>query len=293
MNGFINLLKAPGITSSTAVSLIKKIYNIKKVGHAGTLDPGAAGVLPIMLNKATRLFDYLQDESKEYISEFVFGIDTDTLDMQGDITFQNDIKVTYDDLMKIIPNYLGKIKQFPPRVSAININGKKAYQLHRSNVEFELPKREIKIHSIDILRKTTINSFLLKISCSKGTYIRSLCRDMAEDLNTYGYVNYLLRTKSSCFNLSTAVSIENLREKAIEEVVTPIDKPIEHLQRIDVKKSAIKKLVNGVATAYEGDLKSVFRVYIEDKFIGLGRPESLNDIQCIKVFKRFIDEEDL
>ena len=125
MNGFINLLKTPGITSSTAVSIIKKTYNIKKVGHAGTLDPGAAGVLPIMINRATRLFDYLQDESKEYIAEFVFGTDTDTLDMQGNVLAQDDVEVTLDALKEIIPQFIGTISQRPPKVSAVNINGKK------------------------------------------------------------------------------------------------------------------------------------------------------------------------
>ena len=293
MNGFINLLKAPGITSSTAVSLIKKTYGLKKVGHAGTLDPAAAGVLPIMLNRATRLFDYLQDEVKEYIAEFVFGADTDTLDMQGTVIERNDIEVSLGALTDIIPKFLGEIKQTPPKVSAISINGRKAYDLQRDNLDFEIPEREVTVSGIDIIRQTAHNSFLLKINCSKGTYIRSLCSDMADCLNTFGYVNYLLRTKSSGFNLEDAWSIEELREKPLDDVIVPIDRPIVHLPKIKLEDKYMMQIINGIAVPFTGEAEGVFRVYCDDKFMGLGRPEADNDIQYIKVFKRFFDEEEL
>ncbi len=289
MNGFINILKTPGITSSTAVSIIKKIYNIKKVGHAGTLDPGAAGVLPIMINKATKLFDYLQDDKKEYIAEFVFGIDTETLDMQGEVTAQNDVEVTEEDIIKLIPDFWGEIKQFPPRVSAISINGKKAYDLQREGVEFDVPEKTVTIYDIHFIRKTAKNSYLLKISCSKGTYIRSLCRDMAARLGTYGYVNYLLRTKSSCFNIEESYSVEELREISIDKVLVPIDKPIEHLPKIQIAAIWEANVINGVKIPYENKLDKIFRVYSKKKFLGLGRSEIDDNIQYIKVYKRFFD----
>ena len=293
MNGFINLLKTPGITSSTAVSIVKKIYGLKKVGHAGTLDPGAAGVLPIMIGKATRLFDYLQDESKEYIAEFVFSVSTDTLDMQGKITGENVREVLLQELKGIIPIFSGKIMQRPPKVSAVSIDGKKAYALKRKEIDFEIPEKEITIHQIDIIRQTAPNSFLLKISCAKGTYIRSLCRDMAECLGTFGYVNYLVRTKSSGFDISQSISIESLRETPLEKVLVPIDAPIRHLQRTDIEKKLLGRMMNGVSVEHKGGLEAVFRVYCNDKFIGLGRPEHHNDIQYIKVFKKLMDEEEL
>ena len=289
MNGFINLLKTPGITSSTAVSIIKKTYNIKKVGHAGTLDPGAAGVLPIMINRATRLFDYLQDESKEYIAEFVFGTDTDTLDMQGSVLAQNDAEVTQSALEKIIPQFIGTINQRPPKVSAVNINGKKAYKLQRENAEFEIPEKEVIISSVELIRKTAYNSFLLKIGCSKGTYIRSLCRDMAQMLGTYGYINYLLRTKSSGFSLENALSVEQLKETPLEQALVPIDTPISHILRVDIKKKYLAKAKNGLSVPCEEKMDGITRVYCDGDFIGLGQKIIIDDIQNIKIFKRLTD----
>jgi tRNA pseudouridine55 synthase len=293
MNGFINLLKTPGITSSTAVSIIKRTYNLKKVGHAGTLDPGAAGVLPIMIGKATRLFDYLQDEQKEYIAEFVFGIDTDTLDMQGKVTAEKECNVTEELLMAQLPEFIGTIKQYPPRVSAISINGKKAYELQRSGVDFEVPEKEITVYSIELIRKTASNSFMLKIACSKGTYIRSLCRDIAAKMDTYGYINYLLRTKSSSFDINDSISIEGIKAKPIDEVIITLDKPIEYMHEIVLSEKYIKNVITGTKIPYKGTLKDVFRVYLNEKFVGLGRPEKDSDIQYIKVFKRLIDEKDI
>lgn len=293
MNGFINLLKTPGITSSTAVSIIKRTYNLKKVGHAGTLDPGAAGVLPIMIGKATKLFDYLQDDKKEYIAEFVFGIDTDSLDMQGEITARNDINVTKEDIENILPKFLGKIKQYPPRVSAISINGKKAYELQRKGIDFEVPEKEVTIFNIELIRKTANNSFLFKIACSKGTYIRSLGRDIACELNTYAYVNYLLRTKSSCFKIENSFSIEDIKEISLDNVLTPIDKPIEHIQRIQINEDQVEKIIYGIKFPYAEKLDTTFRVYSKELFLGMGRPEIHNDIQYIKVYKRLFEEKDI
>ncbi len=293
MNGFINLLKTPGITSSTAVSLIKRTYNLKKVGHAGTLDPGAAGVLPIMIGTATRLFDYLQDEKKEYIAEFVFGTDTDSLDMQGKITAHNECDISEDSLRGVLPEFIGIIKQYPPRVSAISINGKKAYELQRAGVDFEVPEKEITVHSIDIIRKTNKNSYMLKIACSKGTYIRSLCRDIAAKLDTYGYINYLLRTKSSSFNIENGYSIEDIKKLELSKVIVPIDKPIEYMPKITLSEEHVNSIIIGRKIPYEGHLEKIFKVYQENKFVGLGRPEKDDNIQCIKVFKRLIDEKDI
>ena len=289
MNGFINLLKTPGITSSTAVSIIKKTYHLKKVGHAGTLDPGAAGVLPIMINRATRLFDYLQDETKEYISEFVFGTDTDTLDMQGIILAHNDVSVSEQQLKDTIPKFLGTISQRPPKVSAVNIDGKKAYKLQRENAEFEIPEKQVTIHSIEFMRQTGANSFLLKISCSKGTYIRSLCRDIAQEFGSYGYVNYLLRTKSSGFHLENAMSVEQLRETPLERALTSIDAPIGHIPRTEIKKSYLLKAKNGLAVPCEEITDGVMRVYCDNDFIGLGKSLISDDAQTIKIFKRLTD----
>ena len=292
MKGFINVLKAPGITSSTVVSIIRYIIGIKKVGHAGTLDPAACGVLPVMIGSAVKLFDYLADEKKEYISEFVFGIDTDTLDMQGKIIKKCDKKIIKSQVLDILPNYKGCIKQLPPKVSAISINGKKAYNLHRQGIEFEILAREITINKFELIRQTKINSFLFKISCSKGTYIRSLCRDIAGSLNTCGYVNYINRTKSGCFHLENAYSIEELRNLDFNKIIIPIDYPINYMNRADIEKKDLKRLLNGVKIDYNRPLNDVNRVYYNNIFIGLGRKELSDNIKYLKIFKKLVNDEE-
>jgi tRNA pseudouridine55 synthase len=293
MKGFINVLKAPGITSSTVVGLVRQIIGIKKVGHAGTLDPAACGVLPIMIGKAAKLFDYLADDGKEYIAEFVFGIDTDTLDMQGQIVNTCDIKVTADEIAKTLPKFHGKLKQYPPRVSAISINGKKAYNLHRQGIDFEVPQREVIIDNIELIRQTGENSFLFKINCSKGTYIRSLCKDIAATLGTYGYVSYLNRTKSGFFKIDDAISIEDLRIIEIDKAIIHIEEPIQHIKKVVIEDKYFFQLINGIKINYSFDLDNINRVYCNNKFIGLGKKEVYNDIKYIKIFKRFFEEEDV
>jgi tRNA pseudouridine55 synthase len=195
--------------------------------------------------------------------------------------------------MCIRDRFIGTIKQYPPRVSAISINGKKAYELQRTGVDFEVPEKEITVYSIELIRKTASNSFMLKIACSKGTYIRSLCRDIAAKMDTYGYINYLFRTKSSSFDINDSISVEEIKAKPIDEVIIKIDKPIEYMPEIVLSDKYIKNVITGTKIPYKGTLKDVFRVYLNEKFVGLGRPEKDSDIQYIKVFKRLIDEKDI
>lgn len=292
MKGFLNIVKAPGVTSSTIVSLVKHIIGMKKVGHAGTLDPSACGVLPIMIGKAAKLFDYLSDDGKEYVSEFVFGIDTDSLDMQGKVINTKKCIITKAQIQSILPKFIGKIKQYPPKVSALSINGVKAYSLQRQGIEFDVPQREVTIDYIELIRQTGYNKFLFRIGCSKGTYIRSICRDMARMLNTYAYISYLNRTKNGFFKIEDGYSIEQLREIDISRALIPIDKPISHMKRVDIAQKDLKKVINGVTVRTNRQFDAPFCVYYNDVFIGLGRQESYNDKRYIKVYKRLVEEED-
>jgi tRNA pseudouridine55 synthase len=222
----------------------------------------------------------------------VFGIDTDSLDMQGKIINTKECDITEQQIIKILPQFLGKIKQYPPKVSALSINGVKAYELQRRGVEFDVPQREVTIYYIEVIRKTGHNRFLFKIGCSKGTYIRSICRDMASILDTYAYISYLNRTKNGYFNIDEGYSIEELREMDIKSALIPIDKPIQHLDRADIAQNDLKKAVNGMTVFTSKEYNTPFRVYCNDIFIGLGRQEIYNDKKYIKVFKRLADEED-
>ena len=161
--------------------------------------------------------------------------------------------------------------------------------MQRENAEFEIPEKEVTISAIDFVRKIGSNSFLLKIECSKGTYIRSLCRDMAQKLGTYGYINYLLRTKSSGFSLDNALSVEELRETPLERALIPIDAPIGHISRTEIKKKYLIKAKNGLSVPCEVEIDGIMRVYCDGEFIGLGRKIIVDDIQNIKIFKRFTD----
>ncbi len=289
MIGFLNVLKTPGITSSTVVSVVRHILGMKKVGHAGTLDPAACGVLPIMIGKATKLFDYLDNQGKQYISEFKFGIETDTFDMQGKIVDTDDCDISIDKINKVLHLFIGKIQQIPPKVSAISINGQKAYKMQRKGIDFDIPAREVEIYNIEVIRKTNDNEFLFKVDCSKGTYIRSLCRDIAKELKTIGYITYLNRTRSDYFDIKDAYSLESLRETDISKILIPEDRPIDHLPRYDFDDNSKRLLSNGVKIESNIDDDRIFRLYNRDKFFGIAKNIKRDNIRLVKIIKSFND----
>lgn len=212
MDAIVNLLKPPGISSNTAVNIVKYIFNAKKAGHTGTLDPAAAGVLPVCLNNATKLSEKLMNSKKTYIAEITFGIATDTLDSLGEVTdIKEDASVSHERLLSVIPKFLGEITQITPKYSAAKQNGVPLYKLARQGREIEEKLRCVKIDSIELLNQPGKNKFILQIECGKGTYIRTLCQDIGQELDLPAYMSFLIRTQTSGFHIEDSYTFSELR----------------------------------------------------------------------------------
>jgi len=276
IDGFINLLKPPGITSAGAVAFAKRTLQCKKAGHAGTLDPEAAGVLPIMIGKASRLFDVLVDKDKEYIIEIVFGAATDTQDAQGKMVARTSMIPSLANLRQMIPRFTGVISQVPPAYSAIKIQGKAAYAHARKGEDSKLAARPARIDSIEIIEQTADENYLLRVRCGKGVYMRSLCHDLGSALNSLAHMRFLLRTRSGFFNIETSCTFDEF-QKQTTSLLIPIDQPIAHLPMARVNPTLVRQVRSGSAMtvfdrideqAYEG---GIARVYCGDAFAGLAR----------------------
>lgn len=282
VEGVVNILKPPGMTSSDVVVDVRNILGEKRVGHTGTLDPAAAGVLPICIGRATRLFDYLVDKQKEYIAELCLGIETDTLDAYGTVIRREDCDITADKLCAVLPEFLGRIIQIPPIYSSLSLNGVKLYKLARKGEitePIEERKRAVDIYSLELIEQLGKNRFLLKIRCSKGTYIRALCRDIGMKLGVPAYMPFLLRTSSGSFELQDSYTIAELRcSKEIDvfdDMIIPMDEAVKHIPKLRLDELSARKrrlLMNGASIPFseELELDKVWRLYVDGSFIGLG-----------------------
>ena len=213
MNGIILINKEKNITSRDVVNKVSKILGIKKIGHTGTLDPIATGVLVLCIGKYTKLVDMITSYEKEYYASVILGIETDTLDITGNVLFSDNKVIKKDKIEKVLNSFIGKYMQKVPKYSAVKINGKKLYEYARENIDITLPKREVEIKSIKIDNYEIKNNkvhFSFYVTVSKGTYIRSLIRDIAHKLNTYGTMENLVRTKQGIFDIKNSFSIEDI-----------------------------------------------------------------------------------
>lgn len=210
--GFLNILKPPGMTSSQVVGYVRWLLNGAKVGHGGTLDPEASGVLPLMIGKAARLFDYMQEKEKVYVTEVAFGAATDTQDAQGRVIASGENYPDEAALREVIFSFTGQLWQRPPMYSALKQDGQRLYELARKGRTAEIPKREVTVHSLELQSMTENHGALLKVRCSKGFYVRTLCNDLGEALNCPAHMRFLLRAESGVFTLQTAVTLERLRQ---------------------------------------------------------------------------------
>lgn len=312
MNGFINIFKPIGMTSSQVVQKVKGILRRSfdekiKVGHLGTLDPLAFGVLPISVGRATRLFDCLQEKKKKYIATFRFGETSETLDSDGEIIKEDGVKVNKNSLESILPMFLGEIEQIPPKFSAKSVDGRQAYDLARQGIDVDLKPKTVTIYSIKLLdveelrkiysnnavRKSaegiaffsetakllndrinadgefslSDNEFALEIVTGSGTYIRSLARDIASALHTVGLMTSLLRTATGNFDISNAVTLAEF-EKNPKAYLLPTESALS-FKRIDVDKNA-KQLLNGVPVFVERLKNPPFSVYVDNNLVGIG-----------------------
>ena len=248
MNGIIIIDKPLGRTSHDMVYVMRKMTGIKKVGHTGTLDPEATGVLPVCIGSATKVADMLTLSDKCYRAEFVLGMTTDTQDADGEVLTECEVTCSEDEIRQAIMNFVGEIEQIPPMYSAIKQNGKKLYELARKGIEVERKSRKVTINSIDILE---INGerVTIDVSCSKGTYIRTLCKDIGEKLGCGGCMSSLIRSRSGNFYLENSIRIDDFKKLVgdgnINDVLIPMDVILKDFNTITVTKEAEKFVVNG------------------------------------------------
>lgn len=279
------------MTSSNVVSFLRKHLNIKKAGHCGTLDPGAAGVLCVCIGKATKITDYLMGSDKKYRAEFTFGKETDTLDSYGTVTQTSDVIVTKEDMEKIIPCFIGEIDQIPPMYSAIKKDGQKLCNMARKGKSVEIDPRKVFIKNIELI-KAEDNRFLLDIECSKGTYIRTLCADMAKKANTVGYMSFLQRTYGSGFDSQEGYSLDEIKEmieKGDLSFIKDMEAALSFMPKFTLDDYLFKIITTGSAielkkirNAHEAATEVDNLVYCAGKLIGIAKPsEGLMKIKTL------------
>ncbi|MFN8672094.1 MAG: tRNA pseudouridine(55) synthase TruB [Candidatus Sericytochromatia bacterium] len=242
-NGWLNIYKEPDITSHDVVAKVRRVLKFKKVGHAGTLDPMATGVMVVALGKATRLIRFLK-EVKTYKAEVFLGITTDTLDAKGKITSENEVKVTENQIQEIVKKYIGIIEQIPPMYSAIQKDGKRLYELARNGIEIEREKRTIEIYDIKIL-SYNLPKFEIEVFCQSGTYIRTLADDIGKDLGCGAHLSKLERTNANNFLLENSLKIEDLSLDNINEKLINMQEPINYLEKLILDDEEAFRYSNG------------------------------------------------
>jgi len=266
MDGILIINKPKGYTSHDVVNVIRKKLNIKKVGHTGTLDPNATGVLPILVGQATKVSKYLIEHDKTYVAKLKLGEKTSTGDVEEEIIEKKDVPTDLHEeyVLEVLKNFTGKQKQIPPVYSAIKVNGKKAYEYARENKEIKLEPREIEIEQIQLIEFKD-EEITFEVECSKGTYIRTLCEDIAIKLGTVGFMKELERKKINIFTIENAINLEDISEK---ELIN-IEKVFEDREKIFLNKRKLELFLNGVKLQF--NLKDdLYRIYSENYFIGLG-----------------------
>ncbi|WMJ82020.1 tRNA pseudouridine(55) synthase TruB [Clostridium sp. MB40-C1] len=276
MDGVINIYKPIGITSFDVVRAVRKIAKTKKVGHTGTLDPLACGVLPICIGKGTKIVDYIMKGNKVYKAKMKLGVLTDTYDKEGKTLEINEVNVSENDIKSIINSFIGEIPQVPPMYSAIKVQGKKLYELARKGIEIERQARNITIYYIDIL-KIKLPYVEFEVKCSKGTYIRSLCYDIGEKLGCGASMWELERVQSGSFTKGNSILLEELSESNFSQSLIPIEEALINYSKIKVDDKCKRLLINGVQVKDKSLLagiekNSLYRIYSEnEEFLGLGK----------------------
>lgn len=240
--GFLNIYKTVGMTSHDVVSVLRRVTKIKQIGHTGTLDPFAEGVLPICIGKATRLIEYLQDD-KEYLATVQFGAATNTFDLDGEKVFTSDKKVSRDDIKEGLKSFEGEILQLPPIFSAIKVKGKKLYEYARKGEEVEIQPRKVVIENIELKNfDEELQQAQILLKCSKGTYIRSIANDLGKNLGCGGYLIKLIRTQAGKFRVENSVQLDGIDVKS--NLINPLD--ILNLPKIAVDNNDLARIKNGM-----------------------------------------------
>lgn len=267
MDGFVNILKPVGATASDMVVCVKHIFK-EKAGHLGTLDPGAAGVLPVAVGHATKLFGFLTDKVKHYRAFFTFGKTTDTLDSYGKVTAFGTLP-TPQQLQQAAAQLQGEIWQTPPAYSAISVGGVKAYALARKGQQVQLKSRKVTVHSFSLLRQHSEDTFVFDIKCSAGTYIRTLAQDIAALCGTVAYMSCLIRLQSGCFDIQNAVTLQQLREEGAKHLLD-VMYPLQDVEVCTLPDSMWQNLNNGVSLPCPFE-EGYRKIYCKGQFFGLAK----------------------
>lgn len=284
MFGFLNVYKPKGITSHDVVSALRRITKVKQIGHTGTLDPFAEGVLPICIGKATRLIEYLDDD-KAYTGTIQLGSSTTTYDLEGEEVNFSDKKVTFNEIEAALDKFRGEIEQLPPIYSAIKVNGKKLYEYAREGKEVKIEPRRVNISKLEILEYDETNRRLtLHIECSKGTYIRSIAHDLGTELTTFGHLVKLVRVKAGMFEVNNAVSLEHIQTK--EDVEKLLIAPLTKLNYMtyELNKNELVKVSNGTAIMPSKELpeNSLILLTSQERLIAAAKMTK-GLLRCLKV----------
>ncbi len=290
-SGILIVDKEEGISSARVVSLVRAAFNQKKVGHTGTLDLEASGLLPIVLGKATKVSDYMMEKQKTYITKAHFGIKTDTLDRAGEVIGKSDKVISRDDLEAILENYKGEIDQIPPMYSALKVNGKKLYDLAREGKSIERKKRKVRIYDIKVI-DFAFPLATIEVTCSKGTYIRTLIDDIGEDLGTLAYVEGLRRIRVGDFLVEDAIRSQEIMATDIENLKAMLKGPdlaLDQYERYDLDETYFKKVINGMTVKIPDKNQGLVRLYIDNEFIGLARTFLSKGEYFLKMEKIFYD----
>ncbi|EIF6295754.1 MAG: tRNA pseudouridine(55) synthase TruB [Clostridium perfringens] len=294
MNGVINIYKNTGMTSFDVVAMVRRVAKMKKVGHTGTLDPAASGVLPVCLGKATKIIDYIMENKKVYRVNLKLGMVTDTYDLEGEVLREEDAShITKDEILNCINSFVGTIDQVPPMYSALKQNGVRLYELARQGIEVHREARKITIYSIENIKIESNDNIQMDVCCSKGTYIRSLCYDIGEKLNVGATMTALERIQNGPFIKEEAINIEDLTEELLEKHIISIEKALDSFEKITVNEKFGKLLRNGVKVfdnrmySEEVEFNKLYRVYEDNGvFLGLGK----RDEKGFKLEKLLIEE---
>lgn len=277
IDGVINVYKEIGYTSHDVVAILRKVLGIKKIGHTGTLDPNVSGVLPICVGTSTKISSYLMNHQKTYLGELTFGYESDTEDIWGNVTETSDNIPSSDELQKVINAIDGKdILQTPPMYSAIKVNGKKLYELARDGKDIERKKRRAHIYSIELIRYINGKAHI-KVTCSKGTYIRTLFKDIARDCNSLGTMSSLIRLSSGGFDIKDSITLDEINEMCKQNILNffiSADKALEDIERVIIPDFLFDKVINGVAIktnllGLKLEEDKEYLVYCKEEFIGI------------------------
>ena len=272
--GIIIIDKPEGWTSQDVAAKLRGVFHERRVGHGGTLDPMATGVLPIFMGRATRAVEFFESAEKEYVAGLRLGLETNTQDTTGETVAEAPVTVTKEQVEAVLKQFLGKQQQVPPMYSAVKIGGKKLYELARQGKTVERKPREIEILELELLEGEGCD-YLIRVRCSKGTYVRTLCHDMGKALGCGGCMSSLRRTKAGCYELAQSITMDKLlAHEDPESLLLPVDSLFAHLPAHRVGEKQLKYVYNGAAVK-ASVVDGFYRVYAPDgAFLMVGRAES-------------------